>query len=64
MRITVRHSSSLGLSSFFALSWFRTILWRRGSKKGRDETDDGVPVTPNRPDILSGGAAAPLEFDE
>ncbi|WP_263854059.1 hypothetical protein [Sphingomonas parva] len=36
---------------------------RRGAKK-RDRDDGGVPVEPNRPSTLSGGAAAPLEFED
>ena len=34
---------------------------RRGKDKGKDS--GGVPVEPDRPNTLSGGAAAPLEFD-
>ena len=33
-------------------------------RKPRDKDDGGVPVEPNRPDTLSGGAAAALEFDD
>jgi hypothetical protein len=31
---------------------------------GREHDEGGVPVEPNRPDTLSGGAAAALEFDD
>ena len=35
---------------------------KRGGRNSRPEAD-GVPVDPNRPNTLSGGAAAPLEYD-
>ena len=37
---------------------------RRRSKRDRDDEEGGVPVEPNRPNTLSGGAAAELEFDD
>jgi hypothetical protein len=37
---------------------------RRSGKNGRHLDDGGVPVEPNKPRDLSGGAAAALEFDE
>jgi hypothetical protein len=40
-----------------------SFMKRRRSRRG-DEEDGGVPVEPNRPNTLSGGAAAALEFDE
>jgi hypothetical protein len=38
----------------------------RGRNKGkpRDRDRGGVPVEPNRPNTLTGGAAAALEFDD
>jgi len=33
-------------------------------KRGRDLDDGGVPVEPNKPLNLEGGAAAALEFDD
>ena len=33
-------------------------------RKGGEPDEGGVPVEPNRPSTLSGGAAAALEFDE
>jgi hypothetical protein len=37
----------------------------RRRRKRRDGDDEaGVPVKPDRPNTLSGGAAAALEFDE
>lgn len=39
----------------------KTFKRRRPGKKPED---GGVPVEPNRPNTLSGGAAAALEFDE
>ena len=35
----------------------------RRKRKRRDKDDGGVPVEPERPLNLSGGAAAPLEFE-
>lgn len=45
------------------------ILTRLGKtfgnrRRDKDRDDGGVPVKPDRPNTLSGGAAAPLEFDE
>jgi hypothetical protein len=37
------------------------MLARR--RKGKDPDKGCVPVEPNRPKTLSGGAAAPLEFE-
>jgi hypothetical protein len=37
---------------------------RRPRKQSRDKDDGGVPVEPTRPNTLSGGAAAELEFDD
>ena len=36
---------------------------RRGGRRGDQEGGEGVPVDPDRPNHLSGGAAAALEFD-
>jgi len=33
-------------------------------RRDRDKDDGGVPVEPNKPKNLTGGAAAELEFDE
>jgi hypothetical protein len=33
-------------------------------KRDRDTDDGGVPVEPNKPSTLTGGAAAELEFDD
>lgn len=38
------------------------MLQRR--RKDKDPDQGGVPVEPNRPSTLSGGAAAGLEFDD
>ena len=48
---------------------FRRYLWlspRKSRKRGKDKDKDdgGVPVEPNKPNTLSGGAAAELEFDD
>jgi hypothetical protein len=37
---------------------------RRGRKRPDDESGESVPVTPDRPLDLSGGAAAALAFDD
>ena len=37
---------------------------RRRRKRDRDDEEGGVPVEPTRPNTLSGGAAAELEFDD
>jgi hypothetical protein len=37
------------------------MLARR--RKGKDPDRGGVPVEPNRPNTLSGGAAAAIEFE-
>ncbi|MFL6862106.1 MAG: hypothetical protein ACJ8DZ_03810 [Allosphingosinicella sp.] len=38
------------------------LLARR--RKGKDPDRGGVPVEPDRPNTLTGGAAAALEFDD
>ena len=36
----------------------------RGRRRGRGAADnDGIPVNPNRPNHLTGGAAAALDFE-
>jgi hypothetical protein len=42
-------------------SWFRP---RRGRRRGQGDSPEAVPVTPNQPSGLSGGAAADLNFGE
>jgi hypothetical protein len=37
---------------------------RKPKRKGKDPDRGGVPVEPNRPNTLTGGAAAALEFDD
>lgn len=44
------------------LAWLDATS-RRRPRKGKDKDSGGVPVEPNRPNSLTGGAAAPLEFD-
>jgi hypothetical protein len=39
-------------------------LNRPRRRRDRDMDDGGVPVDPNKPNTLSGGAAAELEFDD
>jgi len=44
----------------------RYLRFLNKPRRGRhsDPEDGGVPVEPNRPNTLSGGAAAELEFDD
>ena len=45
--------------------YLRSLRWpRSGRKRGRDLDGGGVPVEPNKPPSLEGGAAAALEFDD
>ena len=37
---------------------------RRRRSGEKDPEDGGVPVEPNKPNTLTGGAAAELEFDD
>ncbi len=48
------------------LAWSEAQEQRRRKRRGRrkDLDDGGVPVEPNKPKNLSGGAAAALEFDD
>ena len=47
------------------LAWSEAQERRRRRRRGRrkDLDDGGVPVEPNKPKNLSGGAAAALEFE-
>jgi hypothetical protein len=47
--------------SIYDLSW---LPGRRSRPKKPDPEEGGVPVEPNKPNTLSGGAAAELEFDD
>ncbi len=48
------------------LTWSQAQEKRRRRRRGRrkDFDDGGVPVEPNKPHDLSGGAAAALEFED
>jgi hypothetical protein len=52
--------------SLHMLAWTEAQERRRRNRRGRrkDLDDGGVPVEPNRPKNLSGGAAAALEFED
>ena len=50
---------ALGSAAAYA-AWLEATT-RKPRRKDKD--CGGVPVEPNRPNTLSGGAAAPLEFD-
>jgi hypothetical protein len=46
------------------LDGFAAYLRNLNRRRDRDsDTDGGVPVAPDRPNSLTGGAAAELEFD-
>ena len=58
-----------GLHHAFALhmlAWTKAQEQRRRKRRGRrkDLDDGGVPVEPNKPWNLSGGAAVALEFED
>ena len=59
MRFSIRLGSKSHLSH---ATHFLRRIGRRG--KGKDPDLGGVPVEPNRPNTLGGGAAAALEFDD
>lgn len=61
-RKRLRHLSGSTLPFPGGYRFLDTLLPRR-RRKGKDSEDGGVPVEPNRPNTLSGGAAAALEFD-
>ena len=44
--------------------WSYLRIPRRRRDGDKDSDEGGVPVEPNRPNTLSGGAAAELEFDD
>lgn len=50
----------------FDKEWARRLRgrMRRKPRKGFGLEGGGVPVEPDRPNTLSGGAAAALEFDD
>lgn len=45
------------------LAWVEAMK-RRKPKPGKDNDRGGVPVEPNRPNTLTGGAAAELDFED
>ncbi len=54
-----RHAFNLHM-----LAWVGAQEKRRRRRRRRDLDEGGVPVDPNQPLNLSGGAAAELEFDD
>jgi hypothetical protein len=46
------------------LEWSKAQERRRRRRRRKDLDEGGVPVEPNKPNNLSGGAAAALEFDD
>jgi len=44
-------------------AYLKNLNRPRRNREGEAD-DDGVPVAPNKPSTLSGGAAAELEFDD
>lgn len=59
-----RKASSGRAGIDFYMTWIAPD--RRAKRPGRRKGEEpgGLPVEPNRPNTLSGGAAAALEFDE
>ena len=51
------------LTNLQALAWLDAQRKRR-RRRGKDLEDGGVPVAPDKPKNLTGGAAAALEFDD
>ncbi len=45
-------------------AWSESQEKRRRRRRRKDLDDGGVPVEPNKPKNLTGGAAAALEFDD
>ena len=45
-------------------AFVRNMVERVRRRRSDGEAGEGVPVEPNRPSNLSGGAAAALEFDD
>jgi hypothetical protein len=45
------------------LAWAEAMK-RRKRKPGKDSDRGGVPVEPDRPNTLTGGAAAELDFED
>jgi hypothetical protein len=56
---TARPSSSEG-----GFDAYLRNLRRRRRDKDNDKDNGGIPVEPNKPNTLRGGAAAELEFDD
>ena len=58
------HRRRYGAAQF--LEWVEARFGgrRRPGPRRKDGEDGGVPVEPNRPNTLSGGAAAELDFDD
>jgi hypothetical protein len=64
-RMHRKHSLGHGVT-LHILAWFNAQQKRSRPRRGRrkDLDDGGVPVEPNRPKNLSGGAAAALEYED
>ena len=62
-----RRRGRKGSGGRFGVS-FQFLDWpeprKRKPRRGKDLDDGGVPVEPDKPKDLSGGAAAALEFDD
>ena len=48
---------------FAGLAWAEAMK-RRKRRPGKDNDRGGVPVEPDRPNTLTGGAAAELDFED
>jgi hypothetical protein len=61
-RKRLRHLSGSALPFPGGYRFLDTLPRKRG-RKGRDRDEGGVPVEPNRPNTLSGGATAALDSE-
>jgi hypothetical protein len=62
MKRRISFGRRLGLDIY--LTWIEQDRRSKRRRRRKGEEPGGVPVEPNRPSTLSGGAAAALEFDE
>ena len=59
-----RNSGLRSLPSRFAYLALVEAMKRKRGRPGKELDEGGVPVEPDRPRDLSGGAAAELDFEE
>ncbi len=58
---TLRVRTQRARGTAYYMGWLRSIDHR---PKGKDKDSGGLPVEPDRPRNLSGGAAEALEYDD